>query len=109
MKIHPIWFVCLLTRIAVAYAVKYAVNFKNKSWVTGLLMLAGVGFVYKGVFGSNDEKQIAKVFWHETRFVHGLLYILASVYLLLDNSSLSATLIWTDVLFSTVYRMTMDK
>ena len=34
--------------------------------------------MYKGLTGSNSETQVNKVFWHETRYIHGMFYLLSS-------------------------------
>jgi hypothetical protein len=65
----------------------------------------GLGFLYKGLTGSNDEIQVAKVFWHETRYTHSILYILASIYLYNGNMDMNTLLLTSDVIFSIMYRL----
>jgi len=65
----------------------------------------GIGFIYKYLTGSNDEVQVAKVFWHETRLVHGKLYILASYYLYIENYRMSMLMLGLDTIFSILYRV----
>ena len=65
----------------------------------------GSGFMYKGYFGSNNEIQICKVFWHETRYLHGILYILSSYYLIKNNINMVSSVLFTDLLFSFSYRL----
>jgi len=111
MKIHPIWFVCIITRACLAYVV-YRFGYVNKQIRYGLTMLLmgmGVGFLFKGYYGSNNETQIAPVFWHDTRYIHGLLYILASFFLMNGNPINSSTLIITDIAFSIIYRVMTDQ
>ena len=45
-----------------------------------IIILIGLGFLKASIFGSNDEKQIAKVFWHETRIIHAYLFIIAGLH-----------------------------
>jgi hypothetical protein len=111
MDIHPLWAICLATRISLAFIVK---NYGNKSKTYKqlfflLLLLMGLGFLFKAYYGSNNEVQIAQVFWHETRYVHGILYILASIYLYKDDFNLSSVLILTDVAVSILYRILANK
>ena len=57
--------------------------------------MMGSGFMFKGITGSNVENQVAKVFWHETRYLHGLLYLISAYFLLLD------------IVFSFMYRFNL--
>ena len=107
MKIHPLWFMCILTRLSLAYVI-YNYGKKNQYFYNGLiitLFIMGLGFIYKGYYGSNNETQIARVFWHDTRYIHGLFYMTAVLYMLMDNLKISSLLIVTDVLFSIGYRI----
>ena len=65
----------------------------------------GLGFIRNGIIGSNNEVQVAKVFWHETRITHGILYILSSYYLYIDNLNMNSIILFTDLLFSFSYRL----
>ena len=71
MKIHPLWFFCILIRLILVYVIQYieVIPYLNKYFVC-LLLLIGIGFLYKGFTGSNNEIQLSKVFWHETRYIH---------------------------------------
>ena len=111
MNIHPLWAICLATRISLAFIVK---NYGNKSKIYKqilllLLLFIGIPWIFKAYYGSNNEVQIAQVFWHETRYVHGILYILASIYLYKDDFNISSVLILTDVAFSILYRILANK
>jgi hypothetical protein len=111
MKIHPVWFICLLTRLSLAYVV-YRFGNSSKLVKYGLvvsLMTMGVGFMFKGYYGSNNETQVAPVFWHDTRYVHGSLYILAALSLINDNPINSSALIISDIAFSIAYRIMTDQ
>lgn len=112
MNIHPLWYLCLIVRIAIicllCFLSKSGIAKKNKlvkHLLVAILFLFGAGFVYNGIFGSNNEKQIAKVFWHETRFVHGALYLLASYYFYKNNNNMTTLVLVSDVLFSVMYRI----
>tara|TARA_B100000575_G_C23143318_1_gene666159 strand:- start:28 stop:363 length:336 start_codon:yes stop_codon:yes gene_type:complete len=107
MNIHPLWAICLATRIGLAFIVK---NFGNKSKIyrrllLSLLLFIGIPWIFKAYYGSNNEVQIAKVFWHETRYIHAILYILAAIYLYRNMVNISTIIILTDVAFSILYRM----
>ena len=65
----------------------------------------GLGFIRNGYFGSNNEIQISKVFWHDSRYVHGILYILSSIYLYNNNINISIILLILDIIFSILYRL----
>lgn len=108
MNINPLWFVCLITRICLLLlAGKLAKNKNNTIPIISsiALLIIGIGFTYKYLYGSNNEIQVAKVFWHETRIVHGMLYILASYYLYIKNSTMCMLVLGLDILFSILYRI----
>lgn len=114
MKIHPLWFLCITVRILLILLIRYFYNnSKNKSLVKIIsliiLLSIGFGFMRKGLYGSNNEIQIAKVFWHETRYVHGSLYLLASIYLFNDNLNMASLILLLDIIFSIIYRFFMNK
>ena len=116
MNINPLWYVCLLVRVSIIFIFCFLSNskvFKShpivKNVLAAVLFAIGAGFIYKGVFGSNNEVQLSKVFWHETRFVHGALYILASYYLYQNNIKMNSLVLTTDILFSIMYRLYMNK
>lgn len=116
MKINPLWYVCLLVRVGIIFLLCFLSKSKIyksrpiiKPVLSAILFIMGAGFVYNGIFGSNNEVQLSKVFWHETRFVHGALYILASYYLYQDNIMMNSLVLTTDILFSIMYRIYMNK
>ena len=104
MNIHYLWFVCIIVRLTLLTILRYMKK-ETRSIMSIILLCMGLGFLYKGYFGSNNEIQIAKVFWHETRFVHGMLYILASYYLFNNNLDMNSLILLLDVLFSIIYRI----
>lgn len=117
MDTHPLWFLCLTTRLCMIYAfycllrserkIKYAKA--RRIIILSTLFIIGLGFLNKAYFGSNNEIQVAKVFWHETRYVHGVLYLLSGFYLLFDNLNMCLLLLGLDVLFSIMYRIILSK
>lgn len=111
MKIHPIWSICIITRLCLAYIVYRFGNINKhiRYGLIALLLFIGLPFFYKGYYGSNNETQIAPVFWHDTRYVHGSLYTLSALYLINGNPIISSLLILTDILFSILYRVITDK
>jgi hypothetical protein len=116
MNIHPLWFVCITVRSVLAIIVW---NLQQKKTIdtgldinnimTLLLLLIAIGFVYKSVTGSNNETQLAPVFWHSTRFVHAILFTSAFIALFMGRPKISSLLIASDVLFSIIYRVTTDQ
>jgi hypothetical protein len=112
MNIHPLWFICILVRISIIILVKY-IYIKNNKLIKNLIILfllsIGLGFIRKGYFGSNNEIQIRKVFWHDSRYIHGILYILSSIYLYNNNINISIILLILDIIFSILYRLTTNK
>ena len=69
----------------------------------------GTGFFYQGYFSSNNEIQIAKVFWHNARYIHGTFYLAAAYYLYLNNVNMACILLLTDICFSILYRIIYNK
>ena len=112
MNIHPLWYVCLTVRISLILIYAY-ISKKGSSMVKNLtcllLFIIGSGFLYKSITGSNEEKQISKVFWHETRFIHAIFYLLASLYLYNRNTILLILILSLDVIFSLLYRIISKK
>ena len=114
MNIHPLWYVCITVRFSIIFAIKFFINlFKNKKIVryllSSILLIMGLGFTYNGYFGSNNEIQINKVFWHETRYLHGMLYIIASLYLFNRNLKMNSLVLMIDLIFSFLYRIKSNK
>lgn len=114
MNINPLWFLCLAVRISLILAIYYLnKNIQNKKYIkiASLIIIfsIGFGFMRKGLIGSNNEIQIAKVFWHETRYIHGILYILSGLYLLHNNLNMCLLLLLVDVIVSVLYRVIFNK
>ena len=53
----------------------------------------GLGFIYQALFSDNKEIQFNKVFWHDTRILHGLLYLLSVYYLHLNKSDMNSLIL----------------
>ena len=116
MNIHPLWYICLMVRTILIFFLrcisksKLILSYpKIKIGIAIILLIMGLGFMYNGIFGSNNEIQLAKVFWHETRFVHGVLYILASYFFYIDNIDMNSLVLTTDIFFSILYRIYTDQ
>ena len=112
MKIHPLWFLCLIIRTILILSIKHLsyMNSKKINKIVSILLFSmGMGFIYQGYFSSNKEIQIAKVFWHETRFIHGIIYILSGIYLYINKIHLTTILLTLDVLFSLLYRIVTNQ
>lgn len=112
MNIHPLWLICILVRISIIILIKY-IYIKNDKLIKNLIILSllsiGLGFMNKGYFGSNNEIQIRKVFWHDSRYIHGILYILSSIYLYNNNINICIILLILDIIFSILYRLITNK
>lgn len=106
MIIHPLWYLCLFVRLSLSYCIY---NNLYINYFLPIILVISTGFFYKGYTGSNNEKQIAKVFWHDTRYIHGILYGIAFYYLYNNNYKMSSLFILLDVLFSISYRLLFDK
>lgn len=108
MNIHPLWFVCLFVRVSLIFLIRYLKKYNNK-WVNALsivtLLTMGLGFMYNAIFGSNEEYQVSKVFWHETRYVHSMFYIVSGLYLFNNKLDISSILLFLDIVFSILYRI----
>ena len=106
---HPLWFVCLFVRVSIIFIIRYLYYYKkNKLYKvipSIILLIMGLGFIYKSITGSNKEIQVKKVFWHEARLLHGIFYISASYYLYIDNLNMTTILLINDLLFSFTYRI----
>ena len=107
MNIHPLWFLCICIRLLIIYIIRHINNKTNSynSIISIILFIIGFGFIYKGYFSSNSEIQIAKVFWHDSRYIHGLLYILSAIYLINNNVNMNNVLLLLDICFSFLYRV----
>ena len=111
MNIHPIWTICISVRLLIAYIIRY-INTKTGNYnkfISIILTIIGLGFIYQGYFSSNNEIQIAKVFWHDSRYIHGILYILAAIYLINNNINMNTILLLLDLCFSFLYRIINNK
>lgn len=99
MNIHPLWFLCIILRLSIS---KYIFD---SMWIRFILLIIGTGFFYKYITGSNMEYQINKVFWHESRIIHSILYISAFIS---KDIKVVKMLLFSDVIFSILYRLYID-
>ena len=97
--IHPLWYLCICIRLFMAFSVSSSLTYSR--YLKLLILVIGLGFGYKGLTGSNNEIQVSKVFWHETRLIHSFLFILAYSMSTLKNST---RILIIDVIFSIIYR-----
>lgn len=117
MIIHPLWFICLIVRLSIIYFIWFFLRDKSKvknktifkNLILIILFVIGLGFIRQGYFGSNYEIQVAKVFWHETRYIHGTLYLLSGLYLFFNNLNMCLLLLGLDIVFSLMYRIIFNK
>ena len=105
-NIHPLWLICIITRILVIIVIR---NFYKKFNVYLAIILLSMGshFMYKGFTSSNMEFQIAKVFWHETRYLHGLLHIISAYFVYIKNIRMASLTLLLDIIFSFMYRSSL--
>ena len=110
-QIHPLWYLCIFVRLLLVLFVYvltkndiYENNFL-KILITITLFIMGSGFMYKYITGSNNEIQIAKVFWHDTRIYHGLMYLLASYFFYINKGFYASWILLLDVIGSIIYRI----
>ena len=99
MVIHPFWYICISVRIALIFLIRYLYKNKQKKVAALILGLIGLGFLYQSFYGSNNEIQLNKVFWHDTRITHGLLYLISVYYLFDNNLELNSVVLSIDILF----------
>jgi len=104
MNINIIWIICILVRLLLILLIRLY-HKKIKNILLFILFLIGFGFMYKYIFGSNNEIQIGKVYWHETRILHSILYILSGYYLYIDNINLNSIVLLLDIIFSFMYKL----
>jgi len=102
-SIHPLWVLCILTRLLMIKFIRDN-NFSHKNIILGVLLIMGLGFLYKYVYGSNDEIQVRKVFWHDSRLAHSVFYLLAVYYYFINDMNNSNKVLLVDVIFSFLYR-----
>jgi putative Mn2+ efflux pump MntP len=104
MIVHPFWFICLAVRVSLIFFVRYLYKIEKKKIAALILSLIGIGFIYQAFYGSNNEIQLNKVFWHDTRITHGILYILSVYYLFENNLDMNSIILGLDIVFSVIYR-----
>ena len=111
MNIHPLWFFCIFVRLAFIFLIRFIYKRKKsyKKYIALILFFMGVGFIYKAIYSSNNEIQIERVFWHETRYLHGVLYLLSSVYIYKNNLNMTSLILLIDLVFSVLYRFILNK
>ena len=114
MKINPLWYICLLARFSMVLSVLYMFTIKNKYKLVDKLVyislfVIGLLFIYKYITGSNNEVQIDKVFWHDSRIYHGILFILATYFYFTNKKNISSMILLIDIIFSFIYRITNKK
>jgi hypothetical protein len=108
MKIHPLWYICIITRICLIFVLRYLHNKKKNKIYILIPLTIGLGFLYKHIFGSNNEIQFKKVFWHETRLIHSILYITSVYFFYNDNIKKGSLILVLDIIFSVLYRFITD-
>ena len=97
--IHPLWYLCIVIRLFAAFNLsKY---YKYYKYIKFIILVISLGFLYKTLTGSNNETQIAKVFWHKTRIIHSFFFFLAYLMSSLQNTT---RVLVSDVIFSIIYR-----
>ena len=110
MNIHPLWFLCITVRLSMILLIKklYAKK-ETHIYIKLFLLFIALGFLYKALTGSNNEKQVNKVFWHDTRIIHFVFYSLSTFLLIQNKLDLALIILFIDVIFSITYRVVMNK
>jgi hypothetical protein len=109
-RIHPLYIVCLSARVILVWLIWiFFSKYNLKPLAIAIVALIGAGFTYKAVFGSNHEIQISKVFWHDSRVLHAVLYSTALIYLLLENLNMAVITLLLDLVSSLMYRTILCK
>jgi hypothetical protein len=109
MEIHPLWYICLSVRILLIFLIRFLAKSKLEKLAILTLSLMGLGFIYQYLFSSNNEIQFNKVFWHDTRITHGILYLISVYYLFKNNIEMTSLVLALDVIFSVLYRFYFKK
>lgn len=112
MRVHPLWYLCIIIRIILIIIVRELLkkNTKITKFVGFfILRIISLGFLYKYFLGSNDEYQFNKVFWHNTRIIHSIFYYLASISFTNNNISELTLFLISDIFFSIIYRIYVNK
>ncbi len=105
---NPLWIVCLIVRISLICLILF-LHKKYSIMAKLILLVIGSGFLYKALTGSNNEYQVSKVFWHETRAMHALFYFAAFFYLIKKNIKMTTLVLILDIIFSIGYRYLFNK
>lgn len=100
---HPFWALCVFVRFMLIISINRLHTPTHVNLGNLLLLCIGLGFCYKAMFGSNNEYQISQVYWHETRYVHGILFLLSAYYLWRSDQNMSILCLIVDLLFSVIY------
>ena len=103
MNIHPLWYLCLFIRSILIVLIRYSSN--TTTYLNIIIAIIGIGFLHKSITGSNNETQIAKVFWHSSRIFHAIFYIFASLSLYYKKTNICTFFLISDILFSIFYRL----
>lgn len=98
--IHPLWYFCIYIRFFLTFNLQHYYKYSKF-----IILAIGCVFAYKAFTGSNNETQISKVFWHNVRIVHSLLFFLA--YLQSTPKSTFLILI-CDIIYSIMYRIYLE-
>lgn len=101
---NKLWLICLIIRSLLIY---YIYNYwkYDKGLIKYILIIIGIGFLYKGYTGSNNEYQISKVFWHKTRYIHSMFYLLALLSYIYNKKNICIIMLLFDIIFSIIYRL----
>lgn len=103
MNIHPLWFICILVRILLASLLVY--NVVDRKVMLVVLGIISAGFFYRSIVGSNNEIQIAKVFWHNVRIIHGFMFLASFISLFYKKYFMSGMFVLLSLAFSILYRV----
>lgn len=103
MKIHPLWYICVIFRLL--FSIIVYENIISVDVIKYVLLCISLGFFYRSFTGSNNEIQFSRVFWHEVRIFHGVIFLLATIFSFYGKYGYSGFLILLDIIFSMSYRI----
>ena len=111
MMVHYLWPLCVMVRFWLMVITGFICSAEGRACLVFAyaFTIMGAGFLWKSFTGSNDEVQLGKVFWHETRALHAILHLLAGYYLYIGNVVVCMSMLSMDIMTSIMYRVLMDK
>jgi hypothetical protein len=98
---------CIITRLSISMLAKY-INDKYLPYIGIITLIMGIGFIYIYLFGNKTaDTQLewtgeSKIWWHNFRPIHGLLYIIFSIMAIKKNKYS-----WLLILIDTIFGLSL--